>query len=77
MDLPTLGKWMVVMGAMLILAGGLVWLLGRTGVPLGRLPGDLHLEGERISCYVPIASMIVVSLLLTLVLNVIVRLLNR
>jgi hypothetical protein len=65
------------MGALLILVGGLVWLLGRIGLPLGGLPGDIHIEGERGSCYVPLASMIVLSLLLTIVLNVIVRLLNR
>lgn len=77
MDPSSLGKWIVAFGAILIVLGGLMWLLGRTGLPLGRLPGDIHIEGERVSCYVPIVSMILLSLVLTIVLNVIVRLLNR
>jgi len=77
MDLSSLGKAIVIVGAVLILAGGLIWLLGRAGLPLGRLPGDLHIQREGISCYVPIVSMIVVSILLTIVLNIVVRLLNR
>jgi hypothetical protein len=44
---------------------------------LGRLPGDIRIEREGFSCYFPIATMLVLSLLLTLLLNVIVRFLNR
>ena len=77
MDLPSLGKAIVIVGVVLVLAGGLIWLLGRAGLPLGRLPGDLHIQREGISCYVPIVSMIVVSILLTIVLNIVIRLLNR
>jgi len=77
MDLSSLGKAIVVLGAVLILAGGLIWLLGRSGVPLGRLPGDLHIQRDGMSCYFPIVSMIVVSILLTIILNIVVRLLNR
>jgi Protein of unknown function (DUF2905) len=77
MDLSSLGKAIVIVGAVLILTGGLIWLLGRSGLPLGRLPGDLHIQREGMSCYVPIVSMIVVSILLTIVLNVVIRLLNR
>ena len=77
MDLSSLGKAIVILGAVLILAGGLIWLLGRAGLPLGRLPGDLHIQREGISCYFPIVTMIVLSILLTLILNIVVRLLNR
>jgi hypothetical protein len=77
MDFSTLGKGIVALGVVLVVAGGLVWLLGRTGLPLGRLPGDLRIEGEKVSCYVPIVTMIVLSIVLTVVLNIILRLLNR
>jgi hypothetical protein len=76
-DLSSLGKIVVVLGLVLVLAGGLIWLLGRAGLPLGRLPGDVQVQREGASCYVPIVSMILLSLLLTIVLNVILRLLNR
>jgi len=76
-DLSALGKWIVIAGLTLLLLGGVLWLLGRAGLPLGRLPGDLHIEREGLSCYVPIATMILLSLVLTVLLNLIVRLLNR
>ena len=77
MDFSSLGKGLVVLGLVLVVVGGLVWLLARTGLPLGRLPGDLRIEGEKLSCYVPIVTMIVLSVVLTIVLNLIIRLLNR
>lgn len=77
MDLTALGKGILILGLILVLAGGLIWLLGRAGLPLGRLPGDIRVEREGMSCYVPIASMILVSLFLTIVLNIIIRLINR
>lgn len=77
MDFSSLGKGIAVLGVILVIVGGLIWLLGRTGLPLGRLPGDLRIEGEKVSCYVPIVTMILLSIVLTVVLNIIVRLLNR
>lgn len=77
MDLSTLGKGVAALGVVLVLAGGLLWILGRTGLPLGSLPGDIRIEREGLSCYLPLVSMILLSLLLTVLLNVILRLLNR
>jgi hypothetical protein len=76
-DLASLGRWIAILGLILVITGGAIWLLGRTGLPVGRLPGDIRFERENVSCYVPIATMILVSLLLTVLLNVILRLLNR
>jgi len=76
-DFSTLGKGLAALGLMLIVVGGLLWLLGRTGLPLGRLPGDIRFEGENASCFVPLASMVILSIVLTVVLNVVIRLLNR
>jgi hypothetical protein len=77
MDLSSLGKGIVALGVILIVLGGALWLLAKVGLPLGRLPGDIRIEGERVSCYVPIVTMIILSVVLTIVLNVIVRFLNR
>ena len=76
-DLSQIGRWMVIAGIGLAALGGLVWLAGRSGLPLGRLPGDIRIEREGFSCFIPIVSSILISLLLTLVLNVIIRLINR
>jgi hypothetical protein len=77
MDVSTLGKGISVLGVVLVIVGGLIWLLGRAGLPLGRLPGDVHIQRDGVSCFLPIASMILLSLVLTIILNVVIRLLNR
>ena len=77
MESESLGKGVLVLGMVLIVIGGLIWLLGKTGLPLGRLPGDIRIESERASCYVPVVSMIILSFVLTVVLNIVVRLLNK
>ncbi len=64
-------------GIILFLVGGLVWLGARVCIPLGRLPGDIHLEGENVSFHFPLASSIIVSIILTVLLNVVLRFLNK
>jgi hypothetical protein len=64
----TLGAALVALGLLVVLAGLLLLLLDR--VPgLGRLPGDLVLRRGRVTLWIPLASMLLVSLLLTLLLN--------
>ena len=75
-DLSTTGRWLILAGLGIALLGGLLFLLGKTPF-LGRLPGDIHIQTERVSCFVPIVSTLLVSLVLTIVLNVIVYFLNR
>jgi len=75
-DLGTLGKWLLLLGGGIALLGLLLLLLGK--VPwLGRLPGDIRIEREGFSCYFPIVTMILLSIVLTLLLNLVIRLLNR
>jgi len=74
-DLQSMGRLLVLMGVVIAVLGGLLLLLGK--LPwLGRLPGDIHIEREGFSCYFPIVTCIVLSILLTLLLNVIARLLR-
>ena len=76
-DLTALARWLVVFGLVLAGLGALIWLLGRTGLPIGRLPGDLRIETGSITCLVPLATSIVISVILTIALNLIARLLGR
>jgi hypothetical protein len=76
-DLGTLGKWLIVAGLGLALIGGGLWLAGRAGLPLGRLPGDIRIERQGFSFYFPLASCLVVSLLLTALVNAVAWLLRR
>ena len=77
MDVSQVGKWLVVAGVVLVGLGALAWAAGRTGLPLGRLPGDIRIERGGFSCFIPIVTSILLSLLLTLALNIIVRFFNR
>ena len=73
MNATDLGRLLLYMGLGLAVLGGLVVLLGRV-VNLGNLPGDLLYEGDNVRVYVPIATMIVLSVVLTLLLNLALRL---
>ncbi|HEY0592289.1 MAG TPA: DUF2905 family protein [Thermoanaerobaculia bacterium] len=59
-----LGRLLLILGAVLLAAGLIFLAAGRLG--LGRLPGDFVLRRGNVSCYFPLATSILLSLLLTL-----------
>ena len=77
MDMTAIGKWIFIAGLALAALGGLVWLVGRTGLPLGRLPGDIRIEREGFSFYFPLATSILISVGLTILLNLLARFFKR
>ena len=62
-----LGRLLIGLGIVLLIAGGLLLLLGRTGIPLGRLPGDISYRGKNMSVYFPLGTSILLSVLLSVV----------
>jgi hypothetical protein len=68
-----LGKVIVGVGIVLVVLGALLMLAGRFGLPLGRLPGDIAYKGKSVSVYFPIGT----SILLSVVLSVILYLLSH
>lgn len=76
-DLATVGRWLVIFGLSAAFIGGLLWVAGRSGLPLGRLPGDFRFGSGNVTCFVPLASSILLSLLLTLLLNLIFRIFGK
>lgn len=76
-DLQSFGRILLVIGGAIALLGLLLVMGGRFLPWLGRLPGDIHIQRGNVSCFLPLATSIIVSLLLTIVLNIIIRLLNR
>jgi hypothetical protein len=69
---PELGRTLVVLGLVVVVAGLIMMVLPR--VPwLGRLPGDINIEGERLSVHVPLVTCLVISLVATLIANLFFR----
>ncbi|MFC1959403.1 DUF2905 domain-containing protein [Chloroflexota bacterium] len=79
MSMDNLGRLLIILGIGFGLLGGIMLLLSRIPIfsNIGNLPGDIRVQGQNFSCFMPIASMILVSIVLTVALNVLIRLLNR
>jgi hypothetical protein len=72
-----LAKILILLGVALILAGGVVYLIARANINLNRLPGNFYYQGENFSIYIPCAASILISIILTILLNIIVRMMNK
>lgn len=68
----TVGALLMGLGLVLLVMGALIYFGWLSFV--GRLPGDIRFESENVKIYIPLASMLVISLLLTILLNVFRRL---
>jgi Protein of unknown function (DUF2905) len=69
-----LGKILVIVGAFLLLAGVVVLLLGKSHLPLGRLPGDIVYRGKNTTVYFPLTTSILLSVVLSAVIYLVSRL---
>jgi ribose/xylose/arabinose/galactoside ABC-type transport system permease subunit len=67
------GRILIGMGLLLVASGAVVLVLGKTGLPLGRLPGDFSWRGKHTTVYFPLGT----SILLSVVLSFVVWLLSR
>jgi hypothetical protein len=76
-SMEALARILIVLGLLLLVIGGLVFAAAKIGLPLGRLPGDFRFQTGNITCMIPLATSILLSVVLTILLNVIVRLLNK
>jgi hypothetical protein len=76
-DMENIARYLVIGGIILIVIGGGVFLAARLGIPFGRLPGDIRVERGSGIFYFPIVTSCLLSILLTIILNIIVRFFNR
>ena len=67
------GKLLIFLGIVLVVVGVALTLLGRTNFPLGRLPGDIIYRGKHTTFYFPLATSILLSIVLTVLLYVVSR----
>ncbi|OGW07625.1 MAG: hypothetical protein A2W75_08850 [Nitrospinae bacterium RIFCSPLOWO2_12_39_15] len=72
LELNPLGKMLIFFGVILILIGGAVLLAGK--VPwIGRLPGDIFIQKKNFTFYFPLATSIIISIILTLIFSLLSR----
>jgi hypothetical protein len=72
-----IGKIIFWLGLGITFVGLLIWLGAKIGIPFGKLPGDFQWSGESYGVYFPIVSSIVISILLTIGLNVVLWLFRK
>lgn len=71
-----IGKMLMLFGVLLAITGGALVLFGK--VPgLGRLPGDIVIQRDNFSCVFPLATSILLSIILTILLNIVARTLGK
>ncbi len=71
-NLESIGRWILIIGVVIAIVGGIIWLLGR--IPgLQNLPGTIKIQGSGITVIIPLLAMVVLSVVLTIVINIILR----
>jgi len=75
--MESIARFVMILGVALIVIGAGMYGLAKLNIPLGRLPGDIHIEGQNGSFYFPITTSILLSIVLTVLLNVIAKLLKK
>lgn len=71
--METIARNLMIVGILIFLVGGGIYLAVKFGIPLGRLPGDIRITRENGGFYFPLTSSILVSVVLTILLNLMIR----
>ena len=77
MELSFLARIVALFGVVLLIVAGILFLVDRWDIPLGKLPGDVRIERGNFTCVVPVVSTLIISLVLTLLLNLLFYFLNK
>jgi hypothetical protein len=77
MSLSIIARTIILIGFLLIVVGGVIYLIDQLGIPLGKLPGDIRISRDNYTCIMALGSSVLLSLLLTIVINLLLRFLNR
>jgi len=71
------GRLLIIIGLVITFAGVLILIAIRFFPWLGNLPGDIRIEGENYRIYIPLATMLLVSILASILLNIVIRIFRR
>lgn len=75
--LETVGRWLVTVGLVVVILGGIIWLAARLFPNLSQLPGTIRIQSGGLTCIFPILASLILSVVLTILLNVIARIVNK
>ena len=67
----SIAKYLIFFGVILLFLGSVFYFLGKLGIGLGKLPGDIIIQKENFTFYFPLATSIIISVLLTIILSLI------
>ena len=70
MELSQVARIVALFGLVLLVVAGILYLLDQLDFPLGNLPGDIKLKRGNFTCSVPIVTSLIISVVLTLILNI-------
>lgn len=68
---PELGRFLVIIGVVLVIVGTLA--IAGIRLPFGRLPGDISITGDRGGLFIPLGTMLLVSIVLSVLFNLFLR----
>lgn len=71
------GRLLIIIGLAIAFCGLVILVFSRLFPSLGHLPGDFHFEGKNFQVYFPLATMILISIIATIVLNILIRIFRR
>ena len=77
MDLSQVARIVALFGLVLLLVAGILFLLDRLGLPLGNLPVDIKIERGSFRCTIPIISSLILSVVLTVIINLVLFILKK
>jgi hypothetical protein len=69
----SIARFLLIVGILFVLLGGGLYLIARFGIPIGSFPGDLRLQRGNFTCIVPLATSLLISIILTIILNILGR----
>ena len=70
-------RLLIIIGLVITFSGVLILIFGRFFPWFGNLPGDIRFESDNFKVFIPLATMILVSLLATILLNIVIRIFRR
>ena len=72
MDLTQLARLLAVLGVVLLVCAGAVYIFSRLDIPIGKLPGDIVISRDNFTCAIPLVSGLLFSIILTILVNLLI-----